>query len=499
MKTLHPIMIAGTGSDVGKSVIATALCRIFRQDGCNPAPFKAQNMALNSAVTPDGDEIGHAQAVQAEACRVQPTADMNPILLKPQSDKTCQVVMNGRVYGTKDAYSYFKTEGRDVFRNAACAAFDRLKQRYNPIVMEGAGSISEMNLRETDIVNMPMAAYAGADVLLTADIDRGGVFASAFGSVMLQRPEERGLIKGIIVNKFRGDSRLFEKGRKMLEDICGVPVLGVIPYFTDIHIEEEDSLSLAFKNRTCDDVGTIKVAVVKLRHMSNFTDFDPLEQDPRVSLYYTSYPQDVLSADVIIIPGTKNTIDDMLHLRQSGLAAAILKARKEGKTILGICGGYQIMGTGISDPDHVESTIDNIPGLALLPVSTVMNGNKSTVLRLFSFANGTECHMFGYEIHCGETSAAGGAATTPLFKLYTGKMEGTFLDNKCMGTYMHGVLKNAAFVDFLLAPWLEKTDKKAPAIDYDTFKEQQYDKLANLVRANLDMPKLYSILTEERG
>lgn len=498
-KTLHPVMLAGTGSDVGKSVIATALGRIFRQDGYSPAPFKAQNMALNSSVTPDGREIGHAQAVQAEACRVQPTADMNPILLKPQSDKTCQVVLNGRVYGTKDAYSYFKTEGREVFRNAACAAFDRLKQHYNPIVMEGAGSISELNLRETDIVNMPMAVYAGADVLLVADIDRGGIFASAFGSVMLQRPEERGFIKGIIVNKFRGDIRLFEKGRKMLEDICGVPVLGVIPYFTDIHIEEEDSLSLASKNRVCDDVKTIKVAVIKLRHMSNFTDFDPLEQDPRVSLYYTSYPQDVLSADVIIIPGTKNTIDDMLYLRQSGLAVAVLKAREEGKTIFGICGGYQMMGTEISDPNHVESTSDNIAGLALLPVSTVMNDNKSTMLRLFNFANGQKCNMFGYEIHCGETTPVGNEATTPLFKLCTGKMEGTVLDNKCMGTYIHGALKNIAFVDFLLAPWLEKTDKEAPAIDYNTFKEQQYDKLANLVRANLDMPKLYSILTAERN
>ena len=299
-------MFAGTGSDVGKSIIATAFCRIFRQDGYHPAPFKAQNMALNSYATPEGMEIGRAQAVQAEAAGITPHTDMNPLLLKPQTDKSCQVVLNGKPTGNSDAYDYFKKEGREVYRDAVCAAFDRLKERFNPIVMEGAGSISEINLRETDIVNMPMALRAGANVILVADIDRGGVFASVYGSVLLQTPEERKHIKGIIINKFRGDIRLFQSGVKMIEDLCGVPVVGVIPYYKDIHIEEEDSLQLSMKNlNATDGRGKVRVAVVLLRHLSNFTDFDMLEQDPRVHLFYSNNVKDMEHADVIIIPGTK--------------------------------------------------------------------------------------------------------------------------------------------------------------------------------------------------
>lgn len=493
-EALHPIMIAGTGSDVGKSVIAAALCRIFYQDGYSPAPFKAQNMALNSAVTPDGAEIGRAQAVQAEACCVQPSSDMNPVLLKPQSDKTCQVVLNGHVYGTRDAWSYFKREGREVFRSAACNAFDRLRRSHNPIVMEGAGSVSELNLMETDFVNMPMAEYAGADVVLVADIDRGGIFASSYGSVMLQRPKHKRLIKGIIVNKFRGDIRLFEKGAKMLADICHVPVLGVIPYFTDIHIEEEDSLPLTLKRRHCGSAETINVAVVMLRHISNFTDFDALEQDKRLTLYYTADPQELAEADIIILPGTKNTIDDAAWLQRSGLAAAILKARRNGKTILGICGGYQLMGTSISDPQHVEGEQESIPGLGLLPVSTVMNGTKTTQQTTFGLANSQLCDMSGYEIHNGQTTINDSEATTPLFRRSDGSTEGCLLDDHCLGTYMHGVLDNATFVDFLLAPWQGKVYNSATTIDYQAYKQQQLDKLADLVRSSIDMPKLYSIM-----
>lgn len=494
---LHPLMLAGTGSDVGKSVLAAALCRIFKQDGYSPAPFKAQNMALNSFATPDGREIGRAQAVQAEACCVPPCTDMNPVLLKPQSDKTCQVVLNGMVYGNKDAYSYFKKEGREVFRRAACDAFDRLLQHYNPIVMEGAGSISELNLRETDFVNMPMALHAGADVLLVADIDRGGVFASAYGSVMLQRPEERKLIKGIIVNKFRGDIRLFQSGVKTLEEICKVPVLGVIPYFRDIHIEEEDSMQLAGKRRLCGTEGTVSVAVVMLRHTSNFTDFDALEQDPRVTLSYTADPAELQYADVIILPGTKSTIADAEELRISGMAGAILRAYREGKTVLGICGGYQIMGTAVNDPAQVEGSRDSMPGLGLLPVSTVMNGAKTTRQTLFGLYDDDTCAMRGYEIHNGTTTFIAGSTVKPLFKRKDGSADGCIVNSRCMGTYMHGVLDNAEFVDFLLAPWLEKAKSKHATVDYQAFKEEQYNKLADHVRSNLDMQKLYSILTEE--
>ena len=317
MKRLHPIMFAGTGSDVGKSIVAAAFCRIFRQDGYQPAPFKAQNMALNSFVTPDGLEIGRAQAVQAEAAGIPCHTDMNPLLLKPQSDHTSQVVLHGKPIGNKDAYDYWRKGNHNShvstlnsqFRKEVCDAYDRLAARYNPIVMEGAGSISEINLRNTDLVNLPMARHAKADVILVGDIDRGGVFASVYGSIALQTPEDRALIKGIIINKFRGDMRLFEEGRKMMEDICGIPVLGVIPYMKDIHIEEEDSVALAMKSsKFIVHSSKVNVAVIMLQHISNYTDFDVLEQDARLNLFYTNNVEDIRQSDIIILPGTKSTL-----------------------------------------------------------------------------------------------------------------------------------------------------------------------------------------------
>ena len=307
MEKLHPIMFAGTGSDVGKSIIAAAFCRIFRQDGYHPAPFKAQNMALNSYATPEGLEIGRAQAVQAEAAGVPCHTDMNPLLLKPSSDHTSQVVLNGRPIGNRSAYEYFRVEGREELRHEVCSAFDRLASRYNPIVMEGAGSISEINLRDTDLVNLPMALHAGADVSLVGDIDRGGVFASVYGSLMLLRPYERERIKGILINKFRGDIRLFESGVKMLEELCGIPVVGVVPYYKDIYIEEEDSLALATKSVQTEQ-GKVNIAVVLLRHLSNFTDFNVLERDPRVHLFYTNNVDELAKADIILLPGSKSTL-----------------------------------------------------------------------------------------------------------------------------------------------------------------------------------------------
>ena len=350
---LHPIMFTGTGSDVGKSIVAAAFCRIFLQDGYTPAPFKAQNMALNSFATPDGLEIGRAQAVQAEAAGVECHTDMNPLLLKPQSDHTSQVVLDGRPVGTRSASEYFRREGRAELRAAVCAAFDRLAARYNPVVMEGAGSMTELNLRDIDLVNLPMAAHAGADVIIVADIDRGGVFASVYGSIALLRPEERRLVKGIIINKFRGDIRLFESGVRIIEELCGVPVLGVIPYYKDIYIEEEDSVALARKS-TAAMHGRVNVAVALLRHLSNFTDFNALEHDPRVHLFYTNNTADIEKADIVILPGTKSTIDDLCELRRNGVADAIRKARRNGATVLGICGGYQMLGREVLDPDGVE-------------------------------------------------------------------------------------------------------------------------------------------------
>lgn len=490
---LHPLMLAGTGSDVGKSVLAAALCRIFLQDGYHPAPFKAQNMALNSYATPEGLEIGLAQAVQAEAAGVPCHTDMNPLLLKPTSDHTSQVVLNGKPIGNRSAYAYFRTEGRDELRREVNQAFDRLAARYNPVVMEGAGSISEINLKDTDLVNLPMARHAHADVILVADIDRGGVFASAYGSVALQTPEDRKRIKGIIVNKFRGDLRLFESGVKMMEEICGIPVLGVIPYYHDIYIEEEDSVELSLKQRKAVQ-GKVNVAVVLLRHLSNFTDFNMLEHDERVNLYYTNNVDDLMKADIILLPGSKSTIDDLYELRRNGVAQAILQARRNGATVMGICGGYQMMGQRIADPDGVEGSISQMPGLGLLPTETVIEGEKVTRQVRFAFLFSEEPNRTGYEIHMGRTSAVEGETLTPLVRLENGETDGCVVDRKCAGSYIHGILDNPDVIEWLLAPYAEKLEQSQ--LDYTAFKEEQYNKLADHMRKHLNMPLLYQILTQ---
>jgi adenosylcobyric acid synthase len=481
------LMFVGTGSDVGKSVVAAAFCRIFKQDGLSPAPFKAQNMALNSYATPDGLEIGRAQAVQAEAAGIPCCTDMNPLLLKPQSDHTSQVVLNGRPIGNRDAYDYFRCEGREQLRREVCAAYDRLAARYSPIVMEGAGSISELNLKDSDLVNMPMARHADANVILVGDIDRGGVFASVYGSIALQSEEDRRRIKGIIINKFRGDMRLFDEGRRILENICGVPVLGVIPYFKDIHIEEEDSVSLAQKSRQMAQ-GRVNVAVVMLQHISNFTDFDALEHDPRIHLFYTQSADDLSQADIVIVPGSKSTLHDLYELRRNGMAQAIVRAHREGKTVLGICGGYQMLGVEVCDPLHVEGDIDRLPGLGLLPTTTVLAGEKRTVQVR------TQEGYVGYEIHNGETRPFGDAKPSPLFVLDDGREDGYKVSERCMGTYVHGILDNRAFVDELLQPYVDKLKQTDDVFDYRAFKEQQYDKLADHVRQHVDMNQIYRIM-----
>lgn len=504
MNRLHPLMFAGTGSDVGKSIISAAFCRIFKQDGYRPAPFKAQNMALNSYATPEGLEIGRAQAVQAEAAGVPCHTDMNPLLLKPQSDCTSQVVLNGRPIGNRSAYGYFHKEGREELRREVCAAYDRLSKKYNPVVLEGAGSISEINLREVDLVNFPMAMYAGADVILVADIDRGGVFASVYGSVMLLTPEERKHVKGILINKFRGDIRLFESGVKMLEELCGIPVVGVVPYYKDIYIEEEDSLALATKSLQAEQ-GKVNIAVVLLRHLSNFTDFNALERDPRVHLFYTNNTEELAKADIIILPGSKSTLADLYELRRNGVAQAVVRAHREGAAVLGICGGYQLMGQEVFDPDHVEGDIERLPGLGLLPVSTRMTGEKVTRQVKFQlFENGERAtedgtlklSMSGYEIHMGSTVPIEGTSASPLNMLEDGLCDGYIVDSTCMGTYIHGILDNPEFIDFLLKPFAGKLSETAEAFNYQQFKEAQYDKLAEHVRQHVDMPLIYKILTD---
>lgn len=482
-------MLAGTGSDVGKSIIATGLCRIFSDDGYNPAPFKAQNMALNSYATPDGKEIGRAQAVQAEAARVECHTDMNPLLLKPSSDKTSQVVLNGVPIGNRNAYDYFRTQGRDTLRKAVHEAFDRLAARYNPIVMEGAGSIAELNLKHTDLVNMSMARYADADVILVADIDRGGVFASVYGSIMLQDPDDRKRIKGIIVNKFRGDMRLFDSGRELMEQICGVPVLGVVPFLKDIHIEEEDSVSLAAKHSSAVQDGRVNVAVVMLNHISNFTDFNVLEKDPRVNLFYTNNVAELTNADIIILPGSKSTVSDLRDIKHNGVAAAILKAYRRGCTVVGICGGFQMMGNEVRDPEGVEGAPGSIAGLGLLPAVTTLTSSKVTRQVQFSY-NGALCN--GYEIHMGRTDIGEGTPFTTICNDSV-NADGCKVSDKCWGSYIHGVLDNPAVVDSLLQPYL--TERQAETdFDYSQYKQEQYNLLAQELRKYIDIDALYRIM-----
>ena len=354
--------------------------------------------------------------------------------------------------------------------------------------------MAEINLRDTDLVNMPMARHAKADVILVGDIDRGGVFASVYGSLMLLDPDDRKLVKGIIINKFRGDIRLFEPGVKMLEELCGIPVLGVVPYYKDIHIEEEDSVSLAAKSLKSEQ-GMINVAVVLLRHLSNFTDFNVLERDPRVHLFYSNNSEELSEADIIILPGSKSTIDDMHELWRNGAAQAILKAHRNGSSVLGICGGYQMMGQRICDPLHIEGDVEMLPGLGLLPVITEMGTEKVTRQVKFSL-NGRSEVMNGYEIHMGTTVRIDGANALPLNKLEDGSLDGFIVSPTCMGTYIHGILDNQPFIEFLLEPHIHKT-KSVEAFDYYKFKEQQYDKLAEHLRKHVNIPLVYEILSRD--
>lgn len=482
-KDLRPIMFVGTGSDVGKSVICTAFCRIFLQDGYNPAPFKAQNMSLNSFATPDGLEIGRAQAVQAEACGLSCSVEMNPVLLKPTNNMSSQVVLWGKPVGNKSAAEYFNEENRNTLFAEVTKAFDRLKANYMPLVMEGAGSISEVNLWERDIVNMRMALHAKADVYLVADIDRGGVFACVYGTMLLLPENERALIKGIIINKFRGDINLFLDGKQIIEKLCGVPVVGIVPYFTDIIIEQEDSVVLSRKTSTS-KTGMVNIVIVLLQHMSNFTDFQMLEQVPGVNLHYSHNYDEVLAADIVIIPGSKNTIGDMLFLRKTGMAKALIERHKQDKPLYGICGGYQIMGKEIHDPLHIESDVEFIPGLGILPVVTTLSAEKKTEQCRFSFLDG-KVENIGYEIHVGNTTAE---TDSPLCKIDGVVNDGYYLNSKTWGTYIHGIFDNANIVRLVLD---EVSENVGEQFNYADFKESQYDKLAQRVRECVDMDYIY--------
>ncbi len=495
-------MLQGTGSDVGKSVLVSALCRIFLQDGLRVAPFKAQNMALNSFVTDDGGEIGRAQATQAMACRIRPTVDMNPILIKPTRNTSAQIIFEGKPLRNMSVYEY-KAAKAKIFKRVA-QALSRLRRKYEVVVIEGAGSPAEINLRDQDLVNMRIAKYASSRVILVGDIDRGGVFASLIGTLQLLTSEERNLIKGFIINKFRGDKRLLRPGITFLEKYTGIKVLGVIPYFKNIKIPEEDSLCREGRQEGYISNRKIKIAVIYLPHISNFTDFDALEQEPDVSLSYIEGDRDLSAFDAVVIPGTKNTIGDLEYLKRSGLNQRITSFfDSSGKAnLIGICGGYQMLGEKIYDPKSVESAKAQIEGLGILSLTSQLLREK--VLRQVKardLSSGIETS--GYEIHHGKTISAG--PMRPKFKICGSRKKKMTVfdgarteDNRCWGTYIHGVFDNDSFRRHFVNSLRQNKGlgirNSGSAYDVDA----EIDKLASLVRKNMDIKSLYKILSIKR-
>ena len=511
------LMIQGTGSSVGKSLIVTALCRIFARQGVSVAPFKSQNMSLNSFITDEGHEMGRAQVVQAEAAGLSPSSLMNPVLLKPCGDRVSQVIVNGAVRATLTAWEYHTF--RATLTEDVLKAFNTLAARHDLILIEGAGSPAEINLRENDLANMGMAELADAPVVLVGDIDRGGVFASLYGTVKLLEEAEQRRIRACIINKFRGDAAILEPGLRQLESLLARPVLGVLPYM-DVRIDEEDSLTGRLdrgRNKTEGvtpghaPADAVDIAVIRLPRLSNFTDFAVFDMMPDAAPRYVGGAGEVGSPDCIILPGSKNTMGDMLFLRESGLADRILDLHRRGTPVIGICGGYQMLGRVIHDPEGVESGCPEMPGLGLLAMETRFFPHKrttQTVMRICPEAaragilRGTEGLLLkGYEIHMGESRARGGAALAPLGTREDGSAEGAVnAEGTVFGTYLHGVFDSLAFTRTLLnnlragkgLPPLAATS--APDARYEDFRRAEYDRLADQVAAHLDMDALTRII-----
>ncbi len=482
------IMIQGTMSNAGKSLLAAGLCRIFRQDGYRVAPFKSQNMALNSFITKNGAEMGRAQVVQAEAAGIEPDVRMNPILLKPTTDVGSQVIVNGQVQGNMRAMEYYRRKRE--FIPAVMEAYNSLAQEYDIIVIEGAGSPAEINLKATDIVNMGLAELVDAPVLLVGDIDRGGVFAQLYGTIALLEPQEQQRIKGTIVNKFRGDRAILQPGIDILEKICGVPVAGVIPY-THVDIDDEDSLSTRF--HTGDGRKDIDIAVVKLPRISNFTDVSPLERFESVSVRYIERPDQLHQPDMILLPGTKSTIADLLWLRQSGLEAAICQQAARGCIVFGICGGYQMLGASVRDPLGVEAAgVTEIKGMGLLPMDTVFQGGKvqQQTSGVFGEIPGalhslSGMKYTGYEIHMGRSQQQ----LAPLVN-----------QGNVYGSYIHGIFDGAGIAQAIIGDLAARKGIDPGTLtvfDPERYKQEQYDKLADAVRGGLDMDFVYKVLNRE--
>ena len=481
MRKAMPIMIQGTMSNAGKSLLCAALCRIFVQDGFRTAPFKSQNMALNSYITDEGLEMGRAQVVQAEAAGIKPSVLMNPILLKPTTDVGSQVIVNGEVRGNMRAAEYFRY--KKALIPDILAAYHKLEEAYDIIVIEGAGSPAEINLKTTDIVNMGMAEMADAPVLLVGDIDRGGVFAQLYGTVALLEPRERARIKATVINKFRGDVSILQSGLDMLRELVGVPCAGVVPY-VNVDIDDEDSLSARLSNGGKRE---IDIAVVRLPRISNFTDFAPFERYENVSLRYVSSVRELGAPDLVILPGTKSTISDLMWLRESGFEAAVKKLASRGTPVFGICGGFQMLGRTISDPEGTEGG-GTIAGMGLLDMETVFCREK-TRLQTSGFLNAVEgifadlggMEYAGYEIHMGRSTAA----------------ETLISRGNIYGSYVHGLFDADGIADGIIRALCKKKGiafDAAVAFDGKAYREAQYDKLATAVRGALDMKLIYDIL-----
>jgi adenosylcobyric acid synthase len=488
------IMVQGTASSVGKSLVVTGLCRLFRRAGLRVAPFKAQNMALNAAVAADGGEIGRAQAVQADAAGIDPTVDMNPILLKPEGDARSQVVVLGKPAGSMNALEYHrrKTELRGVVR----AALARLRDRVDLVVIEGAGSPAEVNLKDRDIVNMDVAKAAGARVLLVGDIDRGGVFAAFVGTMELLPPDERALVGGFVVNKFRGDPRLLDSGLEFLRERTGVPVAGVLPYLRGLRIADEDSVSLDRRRRARRAApGELEIAIVRLPRISNYDEFDPLEHEPGVVVRYVDRPEELRGADLVVLPGSKSTAADLRWLHASGVAGEVVARAARGEPVLGVCGGCQMLGRALLDPERIESDEAEVAGLGLLPMVTRFRREKTTArvraraaAALLAPDNGAEVR--GYEIHMGEVErGAGGPALRVVARngaacdVDDGAVSE---DGAVVGTLVHGLLEDDGVRAALLARLRTRRGIDAPAGPPIPCREAEYDRLADALAAHLD-------------
>lgn len=483
------IMVQGTMSGAGKSLLCAALCRIFKQDGYKVAPFKSQNMALNSYVTRNGMEMGRAQVMQAEAAGIEPDVRMNPVLLKPSSDIGSQVIVLGEVRGQMTATEYY--EYKNSLMPEVMKAYNELASENDIIVIEGAGSPAEINLRENDIVNMGMAEAAGAPVLLAGDIDRGGVFAQLYGTVKLLTDDEQKRIAGLIVNKFRGDINILAPGLKMVEEKTGIPVLGVVPYIR-VDIDDEDSLAPRLSAKS--EVKPLDIAIIRIPRMSNFTDFAPLEAHEVIGVRYVQSAEELHSPDMVIIPGTKSTMDDLLWMRQNGIESAIQKLASSGTPVLGVCGGYQMMGEKLQDPHHIEGDLEEMHGMGLLPTETTFTQIK-TRTRFTADVKAKDfegAKLDGYEIHMGESIVKG----DPFLTLENGKDDGCACGTN-FGTYLHGLFDTGELTEKLVKYLCDRKGieySEAAPISHSAYVEKQYDILADGVRAAMDFDKIYKIM-----